>query len=61
VMTVPGTDTVTVSAMVMAEIVDTLERVGCQYWACNGPDTEPVDMQTCYRCSTLWDLRQTLK
>ena len=35
------------------EIVDSLARAGCQFWACEGPTLEPIDMKTCHRCETL--------
>lgn len=34
----------------VSEIIDTLERVGCQFWACKGPDVEPEEMITCIVC-----------
>lgn len=44
----------------LAEVRDTLERVGCQFWACQGPTLEPVDMVTCFRCVTLAKVRAAL-
>jgi len=39
------------------EVIDTLERVDCQYKFCDGPTLTPVDMITCYRCETLAKVR----
>lgn len=47
----------TISLALLAETIETLERVGCQFWACDGPTLEPVDMKTCYACETLAKLR----
>lgn len=41
----------------LADTIDVLERVGCQFWACEGETLEPIAMVTCYRCSTLARLR----
>lgn len=41
----------------IAEALDSLERAGCQFWACDGPTLEPVDMLTCHRCATVAKLR----
>lgn len=40
-----------------AEMIDTLERVGCQFFACEGPTLNPVDMVTCHVCALLARLR----
>ena len=40
----------------VAEIIDILERVGCQFWACEGPGRRIEDMVTCIRCSVLRQL-----
>lgn len=37
----------------LTEMIDTLERVDCQFDFCDGPTLEPVDMVTCFRCATL--------
>jgi hypothetical protein len=42
----------------LALAVDALERVDCQFWACEGPTLEPIPMVTCFRCSTLARLWQ---
>jgi hypothetical protein len=41
----------------LAEVIEALERVGCEYNFCDGPTLEPVDMVTCYVCETLAKLR----
>lgn len=41
----------------LAEAIETLERVGCQYNFCGGPTMQPVDMVTCFACETLAKLR----
>lgn len=45
----------TISILKMAE--DSLERVGCQFFACSGPDKPPEDMKTCHVCRTLREIR----
>jgi hypothetical protein len=42
------------------EAVDALEYVGCQFFACPGPEKRPVAMATCCRCRTLRHLRAAL-
>lgn len=37
------------------------DAAGCAFWACPGPDEEPVGMATCHHCGTVWDARQLLK
>ena len=39
---------------------ETLQRVGCQFSFCDGPDTEPEDMKTCAVCRSLRDIRAVL-
>jgi len=41
----------------LADAIDSLERVGCQFWACEGPTLTPVPMKTCHRCDVLARLR----
>jgi hypothetical protein len=41
----------------LLDAVDALDRLDCQFFACNGPTLEPEDMVTCFRCSTLAQLR----
>lgn len=45
----------------MAEILGTLERSSCKFWACRGPDVRPEFMITCIRCRTLRNLRRHMK
>jgi len=33
----------------------------CVFWACDGPDKEPVDMKTCRVCNAVRNLRHLLK
>lgn len=40
--------------------LETLERVPCQFWACDGPDEPFVSMKTCYVCAQIQDLRKGL-
>lgn len=49
--------TVAVPADLLAEIVDSLYRVGCQFGYCGGEALEPVGMVTCHRCATLARVR----
>jgi hypothetical protein len=46
-----------VDLALVAEIEETLQRVGCQYEFCEGPTLEPDAMVTCYRCVTLAQVR----
>lgn len=41
------------SGPLLAGLIDTLEQVGCQFWACDGPTLEPVPMVTCHVCGEL--------
>ncbi len=41
----------------LSEMVETLERVGCQFQFCGGPTLEPVAMVTCFVCDLLARLR----
>lgn len=47
-------------ANMLAEALEALERVGCQFWACDGPSLEPVDMKTCHVCRLTARLQQRL-
>lgn len=38
-----------------------LERAGCQFWACPGPNKPPEPMATCFRCQGIKDIRQLIK
>lgn len=42
----------------LTDLIDSLERCGCQFWACEGETLEPIDMVTCHRCALLAQLRQ---
>jgi hypothetical protein len=44
----------------LAAALDVLEHAGCQFWACEGPTLEPIDMVTCGACATVAQLRQRL-
>jgi hypothetical protein len=35
------------------DMFEALERVGCQYFACPGPDKPIEDMATCYVCAAI--------
>jgi hypothetical protein len=39
------------------ELLDELDESLCAFWACPGPDVEPVAMATCRVCSTIHRLR----
>ncbi|GLZ62838.1 hypothetical protein [Micromonospora sp. NBRC 107095] len=47
----------TIDSELLDDTIDVLERVGCQFWACDGPTLEPVDMKTCAACALLARLR----
>jgi hypothetical protein len=44
---------VPVPADLWADVCESLERVGCQFWACEGPTLTPTPMVTCHACATL--------
>jgi hypothetical protein len=35
------------------DLLDSLIRVGCQFWACDGPEAPIRHMKTCYRCACI--------
>ena len=39
------------------EALEVLEHIGCQYFACEGPDKRPKDMQTCMVCRLIRKLK----
>lgn len=45
----------------LADALDSLERSGCQFWACDGPTLRPKPMVTCHRCVTVAKLRRALR
>ena len=38
-----------------------MEKIGCQFWACPGPDEPFRDMATCYRCHCIQSVNSMLK
>lgn len=40
------------------ELIDLLERVGCQFWTCKGPDEPYVNIATCAVCQEIKALRK---
>lgn len=54
------TDTSQSDSQLLATALESLERVGCDFWACEGPTLDPIDMITCHRCLTVAELRQRL-
>lgn len=42
----------------LANILETFERVGCSFFACEGPDAPFVDMQTCHVCQQVKEIRE---
>ena len=38
--------------------INLLVRVGCNFWACPGPNKPHRDMATCIVCSVIKDLRK---
>lgn len=42
------------------ESTEVLERVGCQFFACDGPNKRPVSMKTCRVCWQIRDNRRAL-
>lgn len=45
------------SAHLLAESLDALERVGCQFDFCDGPTLEPAELRTCFVCELIAKLR----
>lgn len=39
--------------VLLDDALDALNRIGCQFFACNGPHAPVRDMETCFRCSIL--------
>lgn len=39
----------------LADAFEALTNLGCQFWACKGPDVPPQSMETCHRC---WQVRR---
>lgn len=44
----------------LRESQDALDRAGCQFAYCEGPDVPPIDMRTCFRCGAMWHNRALL-
>ena len=44
--------------ILVSEIIECLDRVPCQFWACEGPDEPPKDMITCHVCQMLYGLKR---
>lgn len=49
--------TIEIDEPLIAEVIEALERLGCELNFCDGPTLEPQDMVTCYRCVALARLR----
>ncbi len=45
----------------LAAAIASLERCGCQFWACEGETLNPIDMVTCHRCAALAQLSQYMR
>ena len=48
---------VQIPADLFEDLVDTLNRVGCQFWACEGPDAPFEQMKTCIVCDLIVRIR----
>jgi len=46
-----------VDATLLHGAIEALERVGCQFFACDGPTLDPIPMATCYVCAEIAQLR----
>lgn len=46
---------------IIQELTDHQNNGGCSFWACDGPEAEPVQMATCRGCWTLHDLKELRK
>lgn len=55
-----GTSMVTLPASALTEAVEALARVGCQFFACQGPDAPFEPMATCRVCAAVQDLRKII-
>ena len=45
----------------LRDVLDTLEKVGCRFFACPGPFAVRVPMATCGVCADVYSLRRRLK
>jgi hypothetical protein len=45
----------------LAREVAEIGSAGCAFWACDGPDHEPVPMKTCHCCWAVHDARVLLR
>lgn len=45
----------------LAEALESLEHIECQFFACPGPDEPFEDMATCHRCATIQMIRSQLR
>jgi hypothetical protein len=45
---------------IIKEMLEILERVGCMFWACEGPDKPEQPMKTCFICSEIRKVRKYL-
>lgn len=48
--------TIEISLDIFKDMIETINRAGCQFWACDGYKKEPEAMKTCYRCDTIFHL-----
>jgi hypothetical protein len=42
----------------LKEVQNTLKRLDCQFFACEGYQKKPEDMKTCARCESIWKINQ---
>lgn len=52
---------VTLPKEVIDSVLETLEKVGCQFWSCPGPEKRTVHMRTCFVCMEIKDLKRAVK
>jgi hypothetical protein len=52
-----GLPLIAIDRTLVVEGIEVLERIGCQFFACPGPDAPFEDMKTCYICDFLARLR----
>ena len=46
----------------LEDVLDTLERVDCKFWACPGPDSNRIyTMKTCVLCAQIIEIRRILR
>ena len=51
----------TIDTELLAETLEVLKRVPCQFWSCEGWEQPFVHMKTCYVCAEIQRLTKLVK